>query len=356
MGEKKYCYEYPHAALTADCVVFGFDGRELNLLLVERGIEPYKGLWALPGGFMKIDETVEECAIRELGEETSVKDIYLQQFHVFSEVERDPRERVVTVAFYALVRKNQLSPLAGDDAAQARWFRLDELPPLAFDHYEIVSMGLESLRENLRTRPIAFRLLDKEFTMTELQRVYEAINGVEYDRRNFSRKMISTGYLSDLGPAPEPAHNRVPQLYSFDEEAYMADELAEIESSTDEIGTSPHEDVAPAVYPRIAPAYTKRYRTGAGVPLPGRPCSSPQETSSLDALSDNSAPPPPDTPQPSSTSPSEKLVPKVKLFNEQTDTPQLSSTSPSTGGATPSPAPKNQPRPKSRRRRFKFNF
>lgn len=246
MDEKKYCYEYPHAALTADCVVFGFDGRELNLLLVERGADPYKGLWALPGGFMNIDETIEECAMRELKEETGVEDIYLQQFQVFSEVNRDPRERVVTVAFYALVRKNQFLLLAGDDAAQARWFQLDELPPLAFDHYEIVEAGLDSLRENLRTRPIAFRLLDKEFTMTEIQRVYEAINGVEYDRRNFSRKMMATGYLSNAGTAPEPVHNRVTQLYNFDEAGYLADELegdANIGCAPPELEISPKIDI-----------------------------------------------------------------------------------------------------------------
>ncbi len=216
-----YTYKYPHAAITTDSVVFGFDGRRLYVLLIERGQDPYRGSWALPGGFLNMDETVEECARRELFEETGINDAYLEQFHVFSTVDRDPRERVVTVAFLALVRKSQLT--AGDDAAKAQWFELDELPPLAFDHAEIIQMARERLQENLRTRPIAFRLLDKKFSMTELQRIYEAINGTSYDRRNFARKMSSTGLLREEGVSPTPSHNRFPNLYSFDEDAYEAE-------------------------------------------------------------------------------------------------------------------------------------
>ncbi len=219
--EKKYSYKYPHPAITADNVVFGFDGRDLHILLIERGLEPYKGSWALPGGFMRIDETVEQCAIRELAEETGVTNIYLEQFHVFSAVERDPRERVVTVAFYALVRKAGYRLIAGDDAARANWFKIGMLPPLAFDHDKIIDMARQRLRERLRTKPIAFKLLDEKFSMSELQQLYEAINGVTYDRRNFQRKMFSTGLLEDRGPSPEPQHNRIPELYSFNEEEYV---------------------------------------------------------------------------------------------------------------------------------------
>lgn len=120
-----YQYKYPHPAVTTDCVVFGFDGKQLHILLIERGIEPFKGLWALPGGFMNMDETVEQCALRELKEETGVENIYMEQFHVFSDVLRDPRERVVTVAFLALVRKSDFRLIAGDDAARASWFEVD---------------------------------------------------------------------------------------------------------------------------------------------------------------------------------------------------------------------------------------
>ena len=218
-----YQYEYPHPAMTADSVVFGFDGRMLHVLLIERGIEPYRGSWALPGGFMKIDETIEQCAQRELHEETNVTNVFLEQFHVFSRVGRDPRERVVTVAFYALVRKSDFKIIAGDDAAKALWFELDELPPLAFDHDEIIKMARERLTEVLQTRPIAFKLLDEKFSMPELQAAYEAINGTIYDRRNFVRKMSSSGYIRDAGKSAIANHSRYANLYSFDEDLYNDD-------------------------------------------------------------------------------------------------------------------------------------
>ena len=172
---------------------------------------------------MKIDETVEQCALRELKEETGVEDIYLEQFHVFSAVGRDPRERVVTVAFLALVRKSDFRLIAGDDAAGASWFELGKLPPLAFDHHDIIDMARKRLPELMRTKPIGFKLLDEKFSMNELQRLYEAVNGTTYDRRNFARKMSSTGLLRDEGVSPVAAHNRFPNLYSFDEKAYKAE-------------------------------------------------------------------------------------------------------------------------------------
>lgn len=221
-----YSYKYPHPAITTDSVVFGFDGKDLHILLIERGIDPFKGSWALPGGFMRIDETAEQCAARELQEETGVADIFLEQFHVFSSVNRDPRERVVTVAFYALVRRADYRLIAGDDAARANWFMIDELPPLAFDHDQIIDMARQRLREKLRTRPIAFKLLDEKFSMGELQRLYEAINGTTYDRRNFQRKMISTGLLEDRGPSTEQLSNRPPELYSFKEKEYHRQQAA----------------------------------------------------------------------------------------------------------------------------------
>ena len=215
-----FTYEYPHPAVTTDNVIFGFDGTDLHVLLVERGVQPYLGCWALPGGFLRMDETIEDCAKRELAEETNVQEVYLQQFHVFSDVKRDPRERVLTVAFYALVRKSDYELIAGDDASDASWFLLDELPPLAFDHHKIISMAQTKLQEELKLRPIAFKLLDKKFSMSELQRLYELINGTHYDRRNFQRKMIASGFLSDEGISKAVSANRPPQLFSFDEESY----------------------------------------------------------------------------------------------------------------------------------------
>lgn len=196
----EYVYEYPRPAMTADNVIFGFDGDSLKILLVERGIEPFKGSWALPGGFMHMDETIEQCARRELREETNVHDVYLEQFHVFSSPKRDPRGRVVTVAFIALVRPADHAVIGGDDASNALWFNVDLLPPLAFDHLEIIDMARTHLKELLRIKPVAFRLLNEVFTVDELRRVYEVISGNTYDRRNFHRKLIQTGVIQDVIP------------------------------------------------------------------------------------------------------------------------------------------------------------
>ncbi len=211
----QYTYKYPHPALTVDCVVFGFDGESLKLLLIERGLEPYKGMWALPGGFMRMNETVERAAIRELHEETGVTDVYLDQFHVFSTLNRDPRERVVTVAFIALVRTSEYQLIAGDDAANAQWFDENRLPPLAFDHGEIILAARQYLRQAIKMRPIAFTLLNEEFTVTELQKVYEAINGVKYDRRNFQRKLMQADILEERGIREPEVASRPPRVYSL---------------------------------------------------------------------------------------------------------------------------------------------
>lgn len=218
MEDKKYCYAYPHAAITADMVVFGYDGKGLQILLVQRGGEPYKGMWALPGGFMKIEESIEECARRELEEETNVKDIYLEQFHVFSRVGRDPRERVVTVAFLALVRKSDFHVIGGDDAAKAEWFKPHELPPLAFDHDEIIATAHKALQDRLKVSPIAFRLLDDKFTLPDIRRIYEAVNGTTYDSRNFYRKVMASGILKETDDARNPDNPRAKIKYTLDED------------------------------------------------------------------------------------------------------------------------------------------
>ena len=138
-----YTYKYPHPAVTADCVVFAVDGDELKVLLIQRGNEPYKGKWAFPGGFMEMDETLEECALRELKEETSLQPEKIEQLHAFSSVNRDPRERVITVAFYTVVKLAEVR--GGDDAGDARWFPVTQVPPLAFDHEEMFKMALEKV-------------------------------------------------------------------------------------------------------------------------------------------------------------------------------------------------------------------
>ena len=218
MSENRYCYKYPHPSVTADCVIFGFDGVSIKVLLIQRGIEPFKGKWAFPGGFMQIDETVEECARRELEEETGLKNASVEQFYTFSDVNRDPRERVITVAHYALVRLSEVK--GGDDAASAQWFAESEIPCLAFDHDRILRMARNCLKERICFEPIGFELLPEVFTMSELQNLYEAILEVKFDRRNFYNKMLKLGILTEAEPRAEQASRRTPTKYRFNAAKY----------------------------------------------------------------------------------------------------------------------------------------
>lgn len=213
-----YCYRYPHPAVTTDCVIFGFDGERLQVLLIERGIEPFKGRWAFPGGFIKMDETAEEGALRELKEETGMENAFIQQFHTFSNPLRDPRERVITIAFYALVRIQEVK--GGDDAASARWFPLDEIPALAFDHDHMLRMATQRLRQEIHFHPIGFELLPKKFTLRELQSLYEAILGITFDRRNFAKKMLHLEILNELDETVWPTPKREAKLFSFNAGKY----------------------------------------------------------------------------------------------------------------------------------------
>ena len=219
MKELKYHYKYPHPAVATDCVIFGFDGISINVLLIQRGIEPFKGHWAFPGGFVRIDESADECARRELEEETSLKSATMEQFYAFSDVNRDPRERVISIAYYALVRLSEVK--AGDDAAKAQWFAQDDIPSLAFDHERILRTAIGRLKERICFEPIGFELLPEVFTMTELQNLYEAILGIKFDRRNFYNKMLKLGILSEAEPRPKNASRRVPSKYRFNREKYM---------------------------------------------------------------------------------------------------------------------------------------
>lgn len=217
--EGNFVYKYPHPAVTTDCVIFGFDGQQLKVLLVERGIEPYKGHWAFPGGFLKMDETADEGALRELKEETGLETAYIEQLGAFSDVKRDPRERVITIAFYALVNITEVK--GGDDAADARWFRIDDMPLLAFDHDHILRMAQKRLKEQIHFNPIGFELLPEVFTMPQLQALYEAILEVKFDRRNFSRKLLTLGLLDMADPDQERNGTRTPVLYRFNAEKYQ---------------------------------------------------------------------------------------------------------------------------------------
>lgn len=218
MDEFKYHYQYPHPAVTTDCVIFGFDGTRLNVLLIERGIEPFKGHWAFPGGFIRMDETCEQCARRELLEETGLSTAYMRQFHSFSSVDRDPRERVITIAYYALVRLSEVT--GGDDATRAQWFALDEIPSLAFDHDLILRRAMTELRKQIHFEPIGFELLPEQFTMKQLQHLYEAVLDVKFDRRNFYNKMLHLGLLAEQPETLARANHRDAKLYRFNPKSY----------------------------------------------------------------------------------------------------------------------------------------
>jgi len=184
--------------VTVDIVIFTVRGGALQVLLVKRGVPPFEGQHALPGGFVRDDESIEEAAKRELYEETGVRDVFLEQLYTFGDPERDPRGRVVTVSYYALIASDQLSLVAGADAAEAHWFSISDLPSLAFDHRLIVGYALERLRNKLEYTTVGFQLLPRKFTLSELQAVYETILGRRLDKRNFRRKIALLGILKAL--------------------------------------------------------------------------------------------------------------------------------------------------------------
>jgi 8-oxo-dGTP diphosphatase len=215
-----HTYKYPRAALTVDCVVFGLDDGDLKVLLIERGLEPFKGKWALPGGFVRVDETLEAAAGRELEEETGVREVFLEQLFTFSSVDRDPRERVISVAYYALVNLADHITRAATDASDARWFPATKPPKLAFDHAEILSLALARLRGKLRYEPVGFELLPKKFTLTQLQHLYETVLGMQIDKRNFRKKVLSFDLLQALEETQRDGAHRPAQLYRFNPTKY----------------------------------------------------------------------------------------------------------------------------------------
>ncbi len=219
-----YSYPYPRPSVTVDCVIFAYAvGKSLKVLLIQRQHEPYEGRWALPGGFVEEEETLEEAALRELQEETGVQDVFVEQLYTFGEPGRDPRGRVITIAYYALVNLEEHPVRASSDARMARWFEVDRLPPLAFDHDLILEAALARLRAKIRYQPIGFELLPPEFTLTQLQELYEAILGVRQglNKRNFRARILKMGVLQEVGIQEGVAH-RPARLYRFDSERYQA--------------------------------------------------------------------------------------------------------------------------------------
>ncbi len=215
-------YRHPRPALTVDCVVFGLDDVGLQVLLVERNIEPFEGQWALPGGFVRVGESLDAAAKRELREETGLSEVYLEQLYTFGTPDRDPREHVVSVAWYALTNIRDHRVKAATDARDARWFPLHEAPALAFDHDRIVEVALERLRGKVRYRPVGFELLPRRFTLSQLQHLYETVLETDLDKRNFRKKVLSLGLLIDTGANEQDVPRRPARLYRFDKRKYRA--------------------------------------------------------------------------------------------------------------------------------------
>lgn len=215
-----FTYEYARPALTTDCVVFGLDDEDLKILLIQRALPPFENEWALPGGFIRVGEDIDTCARRELEEETGLKNIYLEQLVTIGTPDRDPREHVVTVAYFALVNLIEHPPTAATDARNAAWFSFDDLPKLAFDHDQILRMAHQRLRGKVRYQPVGFELLPRKFTLTQLQHLYEVILEQPLDKRNFRKKVLKLGILSETDEVEQDVARRAARLYRFDRAQY----------------------------------------------------------------------------------------------------------------------------------------
>ncbi len=222
MPTAHYSYAYPHPAVTADVVSFTIRDEALQLLLIRRGGPPFKGSWALPGGFLDIGEDLEQCATRELEEETGVRGVYLEQLYTFGATDRDPRERVISVAYFAVVPAQRVQVRAASDATDAAWFRLDELPELAFDHAEIIRVAHQRLVAKLDYSTIAFQFLPETFTLSELQRVYETLVDSEIDKRNFRKWALALEQIEETGELRRRGNHRPARVYRLTQRERIA--------------------------------------------------------------------------------------------------------------------------------------
>jgi 8-oxo-dGTP diphosphatase len=220
-----YTYTYPRPAITVDIVIFTIRDGCLQVLLIQRGEEPFKGSWALPGGFVRIHESLEEAAARELEEETGINQAYLEQLYTYGRPQRDPRDRVITVAYFALIPADKPINTAGSrEVAQAAWFSVDVLPELAFDHAEIACYALRRLRYKLEYSAVGFELLPEQFSLSELQTAYEIILGENLDKRNFRRRILDAGII-EATPEMRSGEGRPARLYR-----YRPDAVAEVKA------------------------------------------------------------------------------------------------------------------------------
>jgi len=214
-----YTYKYPHPAVTVDCIIFALHENDLKVLLIQRKADPYRDCWAFPGGFVDINEDIEAAAKRELWEETGVENVFLEQLYTFGAPQRDPRERVITVAYYSLVKLSEHTVRAASDALNACWFPVRQLPPLAFDHHLIMDMAMKRLQGKVLYAPVIFELLADKFKLPELQRVYEIILEHPLDKKIFRKKILSAGILSPVMELDEKGRS-VP-YYRFDQGKYQ---------------------------------------------------------------------------------------------------------------------------------------
>ena len=206
---------YARPAVTVDVLLFTIRDEKLQLALIKRGIEPHLGSWALPGGFVRMDEELEEAARREIEEETGVRDVFLEQLYTFGRPNRDPRTRVITISYFALVPGEHLTLRADTDASDASWFATEELPDLAFDHAEIVRVGLERLKGKIENSNVAYGLLPARFRLSELQRVYEIILGRALDKRNFRKRVLALGIVEATDKYSSGGAHRPAQLFRW---------------------------------------------------------------------------------------------------------------------------------------------
>ncbi len=209
--------------LAVDAIVFGYSKQDgVSVLLIQRKYEPFKNCWAIPGGFVLEKESLEDAVRRELVEETGISVHYLEQLYTFGDPDRDPRQRIVSVAYMGLVKTSQYQDLkASTDAANAAWFSIRKLPSLAFDHKKLLDMAAERLRSKIHYQPIGFELLDKKFPFSDLEKLYIALLDREINRRNFSKKILSFGILEDTGElARTEGKGRPSKMYRFNQKRY----------------------------------------------------------------------------------------------------------------------------------------
>lgn len=212
--KKEDIHKFKKPSVTVDIIVFTIKDDELQVLLIKRGIEPFKEKWALPGGFVRIDESLEDATKRELKEETGVENVYLEQLYTFGDPKRDPRGRVITVAYMALVNSDNLDIHASTDVSEVRWFPIKKLPSLAFDHKKILDYSLRRLRWKFEYTTVAFSLLQNKFTLAQLKNIYDLVFDKNFDKRNFAKKIIALSILKEEGMKKDVSH-RPPMMYSL---------------------------------------------------------------------------------------------------------------------------------------------